>query len=98
MGEAAAAASLPKLGFEQEQVLLCFLEVGPTLLDGSGEAPLNWSEVRSYVELQEPMVPAWAYSMLVKMSREFLQGRSHGEDPLAMPPVDMKPELEHLDD
>lgn len=66
------------------------MDAGPTRINPLGEAPLDWADVLAYSNATGNAPEVWERRALRKMSQNYMQARTAGEHPLAIPPVEQE--------
>lgn len=79
---------MPELSDYESAILSAFSEAGPTMPGAMGDVPLSWLEVDAYARQTSAISDPWEARALVYMSGAYLEGRAHGANPLAIPPME----------
>ena len=79
---------MPELSDYETTIFEAFSEAGPTMAGGMGEVPLSWLEVRAYALGSQAISEPWELATVVQMSSAYIEGRAHGETPLAFSPLE----------
>ena len=69
-------------------LLDALMECGPTQISGGVDVPLSWSEILAYAQATMTIAEPWEMQALARLSREYLIGRTEGEHPLSIAPID----------
>lgn len=54
--------------------------------------PLTWPELWAFGQATQTITEPWEYEALAAMSRAYLEGWRHGENPLAIAPSELEQE------
>ncbi len=62
--------------------------IGPTRSNGMGEQPTDWDIILPFAQATGRLTETWEMEALAAMCREYLRGRTQGESPFGIAPVD----------
>lgn len=77
---------MPPVSHAAAPLLGWWLDVGPTQPGGMGDVPLAYGEIAAWSRTTATPLEPWQAQLLRHLSREFLDARAKGADPMALPP------------
>lgn len=78
--------AMPPISEHAGHLLGWWLDVGPTMAAGMGDAEITYSEIGAWSKLTGTPVEPWEAQLLRRLSGAYIQARNDGADSMAIPP------------
>lgn len=73
-----------------EYLIRALKKIGPTKKTADGELCLSWRDCLDYAKATQRLSEGWEMECLVDMSRQYINGKIIGENPLGIAPIDLE--------